>query len=219
MIKIHGELTKPQPLTKRDGKLIAVVGVQGAGKSLTMTYLAVQAYLQRETIYSNFHLYGGIEYIYLNEKEDVLKGLNGIYNSSIFADEFHAYLDAYDWRKPEVIDYVKTQMVTARRKGNKVIMGNQLKAQFPYRLRTIIPIWLLPRIKKFVTRHGRKVPYKVEVFQINKDTEEVTKWKYKAEPYLDLYDTYENFDFILTKNNEMEDQVNNILYDKLGVKK
>lgn len=215
LIEINGELTKPQARTQRDGKLIAVVGVQGAGKSLTMTYLAVQAFLQKEIIYSNFHLYGGIKYYYLNEKQDVLKGLNGIFNSSIFADEFHAYLDAYDWRNKEVVDYVKTQMVTARRKGNRVVMGNQLKAQFPYRLRTIIPIWVLPRIKKFVKRKGKKIPYKVEVYQINKDTENVQVWKYKAEQYLDLYDTYEDFDHILIKKRDMEEETSSILYDKI----
>jgi len=204
VIEIKGIQSKIKPASKtiRDGKLIGIVGVQGSGKSLTMAYLSAMAYYEGEKIYSNFHLYGGFDYTYLNNKEDVFNNLNNIRNSSIFVDEFHSYLDAYNWRDPEVIKFVKNQMVTARRKGNKFIMGNQLKSQFPYRLRTIIPLWLVPRIKKFKRVNGKKIPKIVEVYQVNKDTQEFSTWKYKAEPFLNLYDTYEDFDHILLSSKE-----------------
>lgn len=191
---------KPQPTVQRDGKIVAVIGTQGSGKTLTLTHLALMRRLQGDTIYCNYHLYANFPYYYLDKKEDIFKNLNDIKNSSIIIDEFHAYLDAYDWYKDEVINFVKTNMITARRNGNWCLTGNQLANQYPLRLRKIIPLWLTPKITSRAYRKGKIIPKVVTVEEVNKNLGTFTTWRFRADLILDLFDTYEDFTHILSDN-------------------
>ena len=166
-IKYTGQ--KPVTDIQRDGKIIAVVGVQGSGKTILQTYLAIKRRLQGDSIYCNYHLYANFPYYYLDTKEDIFKNLDNIKNSSIIIDEFHAYLDSYDWHKEDVIEFVKDKMVTARRKGNWFITGNQLPQQYPLRLRKIIPVWLTPKITTKAYRKGKIIPKIITVEEVHKD--------------------------------------------------
>lgn len=204
-------LIKPKTDIERDGKLIAVIGKQGAGKSLTMTYLGAIRQAQGDVIYSNYHLYGGFEYYYLENKDDVIRNLINIQNSTILADEFHYYIDAYNWHEKKVIEYVKTQMVLARRKGNYFIMGNQLKMQFPFRLREIIPIWIIPYIAKWEKTRNEKgektrIPKVVKFYKVDKDNNQSKLYSFRAKLILNYYNTYESFEHIILEN-EIEEEL------------
>lgn len=218
MYKVDGNIKCAPNKTTRDGELIGVIGAQGSGKSLTMTYCGLTNLLKGDEIYSNYHLYGNFKYNYMNEKTDLFTQTEAIFNSTLLIDEFHSYLDAYDWKDKKVIEYVKQKMVTARRNGNYYIMGNQLKGQFPLRLRSIIPRWLLPEITRKGVRNGRVIPTILSVLEINRSENKIKRWKFRADNIINYYNTYENFDHLLLKDesnkNELKDLAKTILEEE-----
>lgn len=220
-MKLLSNCVKEESNTKRDGALIGIVGAQGSGKSLTMTYLGLSrlAYFN-DKLYSNYKLFGNFQYYYFDTKKDIFEEIKQINNSTIMLDEFHTYIDSYDWRDPVVSDFIKQKMVSARRKGNYFIMGNQLRSQFPKRLRIIMPIWILPYIKKRKYKNGKMIPYIVEYTEINKNTAKIRKEKFYCGKIMQMYDTYENFDHLLMettqeRKNRMSELRENILEEEM----
>jgi hypothetical protein len=125
--------------------ITCVLGQRGSGKTLFMTFLAYQYYLEGKKIYSNYHL-KEIPYTYISFKElaELPEELN---NAVVFMDEIQIGADSYEifkrsnkmitvfatqLRKRKVTLYYSTQVFTMatkrlRQQTNFIIMCLPMK--------------------------------------------------------------------------------------------
>lgn len=120
--------------------LIGIAGDLGSGKTLTLTLLALKSYLDGETIYSNYKLYG-IPYVPITDIEQIEEMQSGFFA----ADELWLWCDSRvsTSNKNKMISRI---LIQSRKKGLTIGYTAQGLHQIDKRVRLITDINLFPQI-------------------------------------------------------------------------
>ena len=122
--------------------IIGILGLQGTGKTMLMTYYAYQEFKRGRTIYSNYHL-KGIDYIPVNTLSDIEKMRNGVF----LGDELWLWV------------FSRTSQSKLNKEINKIIMLNRKRDMDIYytaqrymsvdvMLRSVTNYFIYPFLKK-----------------------------------------------------------------------
>lgn len=178
--------------------ICGIYGLQGCGKTMTLTALAKQRYHQGRRLYSNYHLKGGLEY----EPVKTLEDMNNMRHGTFLADELWVWLNA------------RTSMRKMNRQITRIVMLNrkrdvdifytcQLPRTADILLREVTTTWIKPHIIPLRDTQTGEKSAGVKCIEINSLGEIVNKFRLKED--LDywgqFYDTREEIGDI-KKDNE-----------------
>lgn len=179
--------------------LIAIIGDLGAGKTLTMTYLAVYNwYKKHPKIYTNYHL-KGIPFTYVNSLEQ----LNEMKQGMFFGDEFWMWVDcrAHRSKRNMAIDKI---IAMSRKRGVHIFYTCRNIMRMDIRIREHTDFIVEPRLAKFVNMEGvdTPVPLMCTIYWYewpgNFIRRIATKiMKFYTLPIMAVYNTYEEIDYDL----------------------
>lgn len=157
--------------------LMAIVGELGAGKTLTLTYLALRAYLKSRVVFANYYL--SFPHIPVTSVDEIDKMRTGFFA----ADELWLWVDARaaQSKKNKVISGI---LLNSRRRGVDFAYTCQSFRQMDIRVRNVTDYIAFPMM--MVGNHYCKVNI-VSNFTGNL----IRSFKYKTAEIFELYDTHE----------------------------
>lgn len=162
--------------------LFAIVGELGAGKTLTLTYLAWHNWFSKaRRVYSNYTLYG-IPYT----RVSTIKDLDSIKEGFCAFDEL--WLSISSWTKNKQIEFITTILLKSRKRGLTIAFTTQTIGQINRRIREVTDFIAYP----IMSAEGNYC--RVEVFRGPNPTagSRVTApIYYDVEPVIAIFNTYE----------------------------
>ena len=183
-------MTQEYPIT-------AVLGNRGGGKTLFMTFLAVQAQKNGKAVYSNFDLYG-VDYnkITFKELSTLPEHLN---NALVLTDEMHMGADAYDFLKKDTRAFA-TFATQLRKRKVYWFYTTQIFSQVAKRVRNQTD-YIISTSK--VDKAGI---FKLEIYDRSQAGElldiPIKSFLFDGKPYFEYYDTNQVIQSIVNDSSE-----------------
>ena len=192
-----------------DSGLIAIVGEQGSGKTLTMTYFGYLAFKKGFQIYTNYKI--NFKHVYIDKLEDIEKIKSGI----ALMDELWTWLDA---RAPASKRNMYATQIFAktRKRGNVWYYTMQVSNMIDRRVRQYSDILVFPEV--YLDKNN--IPYKVRLELYDKFYNR-TAIEFNPKPILNMYDTKEEvaeMDYMETLERIANKLKNDVIFLKLHTK-
>jgi len=159
--------------------LFAIVGELGAGKTLTLTYLAWRNHLRGRKIYANYRLYG-IPFVPIKSVEE----LDAIRDGFCAFDELWIWLDARasGSKKNRIIANI---LARSRKRGLTIAFTSQTLTQVDRRIREVIDFTAYPVL------NANESICTVYVFMGPKKKILQKVFRFRTYPVFRMYDTEE----------------------------
>jgi hypothetical protein len=170
--------------------LMAICGNLGAGKTLSLTYLAWRNYRKGLKIYSNYEL--SFPYEPINNINDVLNMNDGFFAG----DELWHWLDsrASMSKKNSVIGNF---LLTSRKRGVNFAFTAQSFGQIDIRIRRVCDFLALPQM------NANETVCRLIIFTYPSLTP-IRTYKFRTAPIFDLYNTNEVIDSLPDENDDSD---------------
>jgi len=163
--------------------LMGIVGTLGAGKTLSLTYIAYRNYKQGVKIFSNYDL--KFPYTPVNSINDIMNIQQGFFA----ADELWVWLDSRSsMRKRNML--IGNILLTSRKKGVNFSFTAQRLKNIDVRIRSVMDFIALPKMSP----SGKVCRLFVFTYP---DLNLIKSYKFLTEPIFELYDTNEIIDDFL----------------------
>lgn len=157
--------------------LMAICGELGAGKTLSLTYLAFRNYCKGRKIFSNYTL------AFEHERIEKIEDIENIRNGFFAGDELWLWLDARSSLK-EKNRVISSILLKSRKRDVHIAYTTQSFKQIDKRIRNITDFIAIPMLSP--DEKWCKL-----IVMTNPNMSLVKMYKFRTEPYFSLYDTTE----------------------------
>lgn len=170
-------------------QIIAIVGAMGSGKTLLMTHLAHQDFLEGRQVFSNYGL--KFKYEPFNKKflEEYSSRTDGLHDCTVCADEFHIWFDSRN-SMSKASKHTSYMINQCRKRSVDFMFTTQTIDQVDIRLRRAITVICYPTLVKM-----NDGSYTLKVKMHYPTGKQTTVFYRKIESVFKLYDTEEIIDF------------------------